>query len=355
VRLGLEYSGKGNNMMSKPKTLIGVLASHDDSGVNKALVELFNWLADQDRAQKKMERFHFLCTGGTTDRIIRGTKSIAPISDKTLAFLKKSGVTKLPPSEKGGVPVLSHFVTQRLCTIVWAFWGAKGDHWLRPENLALMRLCDHWHVKRLMNSRSVQVWYEYEADADSKRNQRDCPPALILREDPRNEDWQKSWSFDTEEFKRDKRQKEGIPYNAPDIKPFANMTLALIAHDEMKSRMIEFAIDHESELRKFGSILATGTTGREVAAATSRILDKKIFRYHSGPKGGDIEIATEILYGRCDIVIFFVDPLHPQPHREDILVVFQACMVKPEVLMITNEMHAREFMTNVVRGERVEI
>ena len=128
------------------------------------------------------------------------------------------------------------------------------------------------------------------------------------------------------------------------------MTVALIAHDEMKSRMIEFAIDHESELRKFRSILATGTTGREVAASTSSLIDKKIFRYHSGPKGGDIEIATEIVYGKCDIVIFLVDTLHAHPHREDILVVFQACMISPQVLMITNEMHAREFMRSVVRG-----
>jgi methylglyoxal synthase len=85
--------------------------------------------------------------------------------------------------------------------------------------------------------------------------------------------------------------------------------VALIAHDEMKKRMIDFAIDHEDELNAFGRIIATGTTGREVAAATSRRIENKLIRCHSGPHGGDIELATAILYGCCDLVIFFVDPL----------------------------------------------
>ncbi|HLP60563.1 MAG TPA: methylglyoxal synthase, partial [Candidatus Deferrimicrobium sp.] len=133
-------------------------------------------------------------------------------------------------------------------------------------------------------------------------------------------------------------------------KEFKDMTIALIAHDEMKPRMIDFAVDYETELKKFNKILATGTTGREVAAATSKELDNKLFRCHSGPKGGDIEIAAAILYGLCDVVIFFIDPLNAHPHIEDIRVVFQACMMNQNVIIITNEMHAREFMARVVRN-----
>jgi len=151
------------------------------------------------------------------------------------------------------------------------------------------------------------------------------------------------------EYKPWKREEPAEMSSKP--KRFDEMTIALIAHDEMKSRMIEFAIDHEQELEKFKTILATGTTGREVAAATSKKIDDKMVRYHSGPKGGDIEIAIAILNGYCDIVIFFIDPLRPHPHIEDIRVVFQACMLKDQVVMITNEMHAREFMSRVVRGK----
>jgi len=210
-----------------------------------------------------------------------------------------------------------------------------------------MRLCDQWHVKRLMNAGSVMVWFDHEADLDAKRNLRNCPPVLRLeRRDgemvsltlpmvPTREPWR----LDT------------LPGQLwPHAKHLSEMTIALIAHDEMKSRMIEFAVDHEPELDKFGTILATGTTGREVAAATSRKIEHKMVRYHSGPKGGDIEIATAILHGFCDVVIFFVDPLKPHPHIEDIRVVFQACMVSDQVVMITNEIHAREFMRRVVRG-----
>ena len=129
---------------------------------------------------------------------------------------------------------------------------------------------------------------------------------------------------------------------------FALQTIALIAHDEMKQRMVDFAVEYERELSAFGRILATGTTGLEVEDAT-RKLAGKIKRYRSGPKGGDIEIATEILYGRCDVVVFLIDPLNPHPHIEDIRTVFAACMVEGEVLMLTNEVQAREWMDAVVR------
>ena len=131
---------------------------------------------------------------------------------------------------------------------------------------------------------------------------------------------------------------------------FTQMTIALIAHDDMKSRMVEFAIDFEPELSLFARILTTGTTGRQVTDAVPKLeKEKKIYRYHSGPKGGDIEIATEILLGRCHVVVFFVDPLHPHPHIEDIRVVFGACMIRDQVRMLTNEMQAREWMGRVVR------
>ncbi len=329
------------------KALIGVLASHDDPGVNQRLVLLFNWMCNSCR--KILENFHFVFTGGTFDRLFQGTVDTPPISWESAEFLlKPCRVTRLPSREEGGVPILSSLVTQRLCSIVWAFWGPYQYHWLRPENLALMRLCDQAHVKRLMNCRSVEVWLVYEAECDKDRNPQTCPPTLTFRQSSKWE-WEYICGPSNREPSKNGTNKS---YQQPHEKPFEYMTVALIAHDQMKSRMIEFAIDHESELKKFGSILATGTTGRDVGAATSKEIEEKIFRYHSGPKGGDIEIATEIILGHCDIVIFFVDPMQPHAHREDILVVFEACMMNPQVLMITNEMHAREFMTRVVRGRR---
>jgi methylglyoxal synthase len=131
-------------------------------------------------------------------------------------------------------------------------------------------------------------------------------------------------------------------------------TIALIAHDEMKPRMVDFAIDNEHILARFGRILTTGTTGQAVANAT-HTLGPKIYRYHSGPKGGDIEIATEILFGRCHVVVFLVDPLHSHAHIEDIRVVFGACMIQDHVRMLTNEMQAREWIERVARRKSMEL
>lgn len=335
----------------KQKTLVSVLASHDSKRPNERLTSLFTHFYNHpDR--KRLLPFQFAFTGGTYNRVFLGSTDLGlpPLQSDVADWLhNECGVTRLPSTYEGGVIVLSYLISQRECSIVWPFYAPNANHWQRNENLAFMRLCDQWHVKRLMNSGSVLAWFDHEAELDAKRNLYSCPPKLRLeRGDGR-------WV--TVKLPRVPARKAlahpgGTAHFRARAKGFNKMTVALIAHDEMKSRMIEFAVDHEYELNRFQTILATGTTGREVAAATSRLY-KKMVRHHSGPKGGDIEIATAILYGFCDVVIFFVDPLKPHPHIEDIRVVFQACMLSDQVVMITNEVHAREFMTRVVRGNDV--
>jgi methylglyoxal synthase len=333
----------------KPKTLIGVLASHDDRKPNESLVSIFTHLYHR-KERHRLERFHFVFTGGTYDRIFFGEQNLGvPALEGKVSnwLLARCGVTRLPSTHDGGVIVLSYLISQRECSIVWPFYAPNANHWQRHENLAFMRLSDQWHVKRLMNSGSVMVWFDHETDADANRNLQACPPKLVFS---RLSEKAVPIPFPPAQPRPVFRGNLEMKALKPRSKPFANMTIALIAHDEMKGRMIDFAIDHEAELNKFGTILATGTTGREVTDATSVRIERKMMRYHSGPKGGDIEIATSILYGQCDVVLFFVDPLKPHPHIEDIRVVFQACMVREHVVMITNEMHAREFMSRVVRN-----
>jgi methylglyoxal synthase len=338
----------------KGKTLIGVIASRDDRKINMALVSLFGELHRLDLAGGALRNFHFIFTGGTYDRLFFGVsepkQELAALEDDVAAWLRDDcGVTRLHPAAEGGVTVLSYLVTQRQCSIVWPFFAPVEHHWLRPENLAFMRLCDQWHVKRLMNRGSVMAWFQHEVQHDTERNRQPCPPQLVLRADTKHP---RSFALEVPVGPRPRHlaAQDRLPPGKPVRRRFKDMTIALIAHDEMKNRMIDFAIDHETELMKFGSILSTATTGREVSAATTEEMYRKMHRYHSGPKGGDIELATEILFGQCHVVIFFVDPLRPHPHIEDIRVVFEACMIKDQVVMITNEMHAREFMSRVVRG-----
>jgi hypothetical protein len=51
------------------KTLIGVLASHDDRKPNMSLVSLFTHMHGKAESRSRLERFHFLFTGGTHDRV----------------------------------------------------------------------------------------------------------------------------------------------------------------------------------------------------------------------------------------------------------------------------------------------
>jgi methylglyoxal synthase len=337
----------------KKKAVIGVLASYDSHEKNRALADCFTQLYSANTSL--LTSFQFLFTGGTFQRLLVGWEAngewrepflMSPVREAVLA-----NSTCLPERKKGGVTVLANYLVNRQISIIWAFFDPVEAHWLNPENLALMRLCDVWRVKRLRNSGSLLEWFATEADRDSMRNKQPVPPPLKLRE---NEFLPpKKREFKPREESYHAGEEVG-PYELsfveldPDRKP----TIALIAHDEMKPRMVDFAVQYERELGQFDPIFATGTTGKEVGEAAPT-LDRPIWRFHSGPKGGDIQIATMILFARCDVVIFFLDPLRPHPHADDIRVVLSACMVENNVRILTNDVEARDWMDEVVAKDRL--
>lgn len=93
----------------------------------------------------------------------------------------------------------------------------------------------------------------------------------------------------------------------------AKKRIALVAHDNMKDEMLEWAQAHKSELAQH-ILVGTGTTGRIVAEHTGL----EVERLKSGPLGGDQQLGGRIAEGRIDIMMFFWDPLEPQPHDPDI-------------------------------------
>ncbi|NTJ41095.1 methylglyoxal synthase [Agrobacterium larrymoorei] len=90
--------------------------------------------------------------------------------------------------------------------------------------------------------------------------------------------------------------------------------IALIAHDQKKDDMAEFARQHQDALARF-RIVATGTTGGRVQEACPGL---DVIRLKSGPLGGDQQIGAMIATGDVDMLIFFVDPLSALPHDVDV-------------------------------------
>ncbi len=100
------------------------------------------------------------------------------------------------------------------------------------------------------------------------------------------------------------------------------MNIALIAHDQKKDLLVNFAIAYEYILNKH-NLFATGTTGKKIMEATSL----KIHRYQSGPYGGDQQIGADIANNKMDMVIFFRDPMTAQSHEPDIQALIRLCDV----------------------------
>lgn len=89
--------------------------------------------------------------------------------------------------------------------------------------------------------------------------------------------------------------------------------IALVAHDNMKRELVEWARYNRLLLRKH-AIIATGTTGTLLEAELGIPIEK----LQSGPLGGDQQIGSKIVSNDIDFLIFFWDPLEPMPHDPDV-------------------------------------
>lgn len=113
-----------------------------------------------------------------------------------------------------------------------------------------------------------------------------------------------------------------MPERARRFLAVETQTVALIAHDAFKDRMVDFASRHFDLLSRFARRVATGTTGGRLnAMAWARgwpAHDPWVRPYLSGPLGGDAQIAELVLDRQCDRVIFFEDPHVARQHEADI-------------------------------------
>ena len=105
------------------------------------------------------------------------------------------------------------------------------------------------------------------------------------------------------------------------------LTIALVAHDNRKTDMIEWAV-HNAQFLSAHKLVCTGTTGRLIKSAfDEKGVEAEILCMHSGPLGGDAEIAAMVVRKNVDLAIFLIDDLNPQPHEADIQMLLRQCRV----------------------------
>lgn len=101
-------------------------------------------------------------------------------------------------------------------------------------------------------------------------------------------------------------------------------TIALVAHDHRKPDLADWVRYNAGSLSQH-RLVCTGTTGGVLAEVVGDQVE--MIRLKSGPLGGDQQLGAMIAEGRIDILVFFWDPMQPQPHDVDVKALLRIAVV----------------------------
>ena len=98
--------------------------------------------------------------------------------------------------------------------------------------------------------------------------------------------------------------------------------VGLVAHDSKKRDLIDWVTFNKGLLAEH-DLVATGSTG----TLLEEVLGIDIRKLQSGPLGGDQQLGALIADGEIDFLVFFWDPLEPQPHDTDVKALLRIAVV----------------------------
>ena len=119
--------------------------------------------------------------------------------------------------------------------------------------------------------------------------------------------------------------------------------IALIAHDRMKEKILDFVKTNQGILKDY-QLIATATTGKLIKDNTAL----EVHCFLSGPIGGDMQIGAQIASEQVSMVVFLRDPLTAQPHEPDITALLRVCDVH-NIPVATNLAGANIFLQALVK------
>lgn len=139
--------------------------------------------------------------------------------------------------------------------------------------------------------------------------------------------------------------------------------LALVAHDNRKKDLLEW-VEWNREILLNHKLICTGTTGMVIEKAFmqrrgtgfSEDQTVSIRKLNSGPLGGDQQLGALIAQGEVDVLIFFWDPMEPQPHDVDVKALLRiavlyniptACNRSTADFIISSPLIAEEYQAEV--------
>jgi methylglyoxal synthase len=257
-----------------PAMRIGLAANraHQDDG-QSGLVKL---LSGADAAITTHIKPHLIIVGRTLDAI--RSHGLLPGYE---------AIERFPYGREGGLMMLVSRVVdpdpaRALDAVIYLIDPVDPSSTF-PEALALKRQCIIHSKPFLCTQIGAREWFELEAI------DRGAPPDASL-----------DYLFD-----------------------FSQESIALVAHDALKTNMLELAEKHFAVLDQFKMRCATGTTGGLLNKLAQKIKGEQaglnwVTPFRSGPLGGDAQIAELILNRQCRRILFLEDPHVARQHEADI-------------------------------------